>query len=192
MYNPSAKAQVSFQESIRTSLKLSSLPVYADSHADYDKNDTAETSTKSTTSLSSSLIPLTHFGPDQAIRLHAMFYLARPKHHFRSSIPGIGRIKPTAPSRVQRQVDIDNLAKFVLDSLNGVLYADDHQVVSLHCTKCYDDDFDNHTWNDDDETSMPVSNDGSTAYCRGKTVLWLQSVSELDMMAQFKSQYPPI
>jgi hypothetical protein len=183
MYNPSAKAQVSFQESIRASLKLSSLPVYSDSHEDYDKNDNA--TTKSSSSLSS-LIPLTHFGPDQAIRLHAMFYLARPKHHFRSSVPGIGRIKPTAPSRVQRQVDIDNLAKFVLDSLNGVLYADDHQVVSLHCTKCYDDD------DDDNETSTPVNDDRSNTYCRGKTVLSLQSVSDHDLMAQCKSQYPPI
>lgn len=195
VYNPSAAAQVCFQKSIRTSLKLSSLPVYTDSYEDYD--NTMNTSKSKSTS--STLIPLTHFGPHEAIALHAMFYLARPKHHFRSSIPGVGRIKPTAPPgrAVQRKVDIDNLAKFVLDSLNGVLYADDHQVVSLICTKCYhdDDDDENHAR---DESSTSSHGAGSTTttssstYCRGKTVLWLQSVTEHDLTIRLKSQIPQL
>jgi Holliday junction resolvase RusA-like endonuclease len=35
-------------------------------------------------------------------------------------------------------LDADNLAKFVLDALNGLLYADDSQVVSLESTKALD------------------------------------------------------
>jgi Holliday junction resolvase RusA-like endonuclease len=35
---------------------------------------------------------------------------------------------------------VDNLAKFVLDSLNGLLYDDDRQVCSLHATRLLDND----------------------------------------------------
>jgi Holliday junction resolvase RusA-like endonuclease len=34
--------------------------------------------------------------------------------------------------------DVDNLAKFVMDSLNGVLYVDDRQVVRLKAMKVLD------------------------------------------------------
>jgi Holliday junction resolvase RusA-like endonuclease len=34
--------------------------------------------------------------------------------------------------------DVDNLAKFVMDSLNGVLYVDDRQVVNLNVMKVLD------------------------------------------------------
>jgi Holliday junction resolvase RusA-like endonuclease len=36
-----------------------------------------------------------------------------------------------------RQGDIDNLAKVVLDGMNGVIYKDDSQITCLHCTKVY-------------------------------------------------------
>jgi Endodeoxyribonuclease RusA len=153
MYNPSAAAQRNFQSAVQTCLNLS-LPVYAND----DKDD---------------LIPVTHFGMDAMIHLTATFYLARPKNHFRSSIPGAGRLKATAPRQIQRQVDIDNLAKFVLDSLNGLLYADDHQVVSLSCTKCYDDD-------DNDDTT------------RGKTFLSLQAVSNDEVSQIIWNTIPPV
>jgi Holliday junction resolvase RusA-like endonuclease len=35
--------------------------------------------------------------------------------------------------------DVDNLAKGVLDALNGVAFADDSQIVELHVTKSYGD-----------------------------------------------------
>jgi hypothetical protein len=157
MYNPSAAAQRSFQSAVQTCLNLS-LPVYANDEKD-------------------NLVPMTHFGMDAMIHLTATFYLARPKNHFRSSIPGAGRLKATAPRQVQRQVDIDNLAKFVMDSLNGVLYADDHQVVSLSCTKCYHDDDDDN--NDDDGTT------------RGKTFLSLQAVSDDQVSQIVRNTVPP-
>lgn len=36
--------------------------------------------------------------------------------------------------------DIDNIAKTILDGLNGVAYADDKQVIKLSIEKFYDDD----------------------------------------------------
>ena len=43
-----------------------------------------------------------------------------------------GEIKPN-----KKNGDIDNLAKSVLDSLNGVIYEDDHQVNELEISKFY-------------------------------------------------------
>lgn len=36
-----------------------------------------------------------------------------------------------------KKPDLDNLAKSVLDGLNGVVFVDDSQVVQLHCRKDY-------------------------------------------------------
>ena len=58
------------------------------------------------------------------------FIFARPKSHTRKS-----GVRPDAP-RYPRQ-DADNLAKSVLDSLNGVAWEDDAQVVRLVVSKAY-------------------------------------------------------
>lgn len=39
--------------------------------------------------------------------------------------------------RPTKKPDVDNIAKAFLDSMNGVVYLDDTQVVSLHSTKVY-------------------------------------------------------
>jgi Holliday junction resolvase RusA-like endonuclease len=36
-----------------------------------------------------------------------------------------------------KKPDIDNLAKSVLDGMNGIVWRDDSQIVSLHVTKVY-------------------------------------------------------
>ena len=46
-----------------------------------------------------------------------------------------GLEKPT------KKPDIDNVCKGILDSLNGIVYKDDTQIVSLHCTKVYGEPF---------------------------------------------------
>ena len=43
----------------------------------------------------------------------------------------VGSVKPT------KKPDCDNIAKIILDSLNGIAYHDDAQVVSLHVEKRY-------------------------------------------------------
>ena len=42
--------------------------------------------------------------------------------------------------RPTKKPDIDNLAKSVLDGMNGVIFCDDKQVVSLHLKKVYASD----------------------------------------------------
>ena len=53
--------------------------------------------------------------------------------------PGPGRLKPSAPGKLYSvRSDVDNLAKFVMDSLNGLVYVDDRQVVNLNAIKVLD------------------------------------------------------
>ena len=48
-------------------------------------------------------------------------------------------MRPKAPGRLHpTRVDVDNLAKFVLDSLNELVFEDDRQVVFLNCAKVLD------------------------------------------------------
>lgn len=42
--------------------------------------------------------------------------------------------------RPQVRPDIDNVAKIIMDALNGAAYKDDSQVCELHVTKCYDEE----------------------------------------------------
>ena len=75
------------------------------------------------------------------ISLTIWFLMSRPLAHFvnrnrlgplRSSALDSGRFPVMIP-------DIDNLAKFVLDSLKGVAYSDDSQVVKLEVYRMRDD-----------------------------------------------------
>ena len=70
------------------------------------------------------------------------FYCKRPKSHFRtgkySHLP-----KSNAPKYNDKIPDIDNLAKFVLDAMNGTFYKDDKQICYLHCSKKY-----TNSWNE--------------------------------------------
>ena len=68
---------------------------------------------------------------DQAVSVVIDFVFARPKSHLRSS----GEPKPSAPSLPRP--DVDNTAKAVLDSLNGIAWADDSQVSRLVVEKSY-------------------------------------------------------
>lgn len=88
---------------------------------------------------------------NQVISVQIISRMKRPKRHFVANKPGPGRLREER-SRIDdngavqnlashlevTRPDVDNLAKFVLDSLNGILYNDDRQVVSLHVMKMYD------------------------------------------------------
>jgi Holliday junction resolvase RusA-like endonuclease len=81
------------------------------------------------------------FVEEHQLAVKIIFHMKRPRNHFVSSRPGHGRLKAEAPPRLSpTRTDVDNLAKFVLDSLNGVLYVDDKQVASLSVLKIYDND----------------------------------------------------
>jgi Holliday junction resolvase RusA-like endonuclease len=61
--------------------------------------------------------------------------------YFRLPIPKSYSKKATeaclSGARHIKRPDLDNLAKSCLDGMNGVIYKDDSQITSLHCTKVY-------------------------------------------------------
>jgi hypothetical protein len=69
-----------------------------------------------------------------AVTLHFLF--PRPHSHFHR---GTDDLKADAPRHVGNVPDIDNLVKFVLDAINGLVFKDDKQVVELHSEKRYTD-----------------------------------------------------
>lgn len=75
------------------------------------------------------------------LRVVVQFWFARPETHY---IDGFER-RADAPTWYLRKTDLDNLAKLVLDAMSGIIYADDHQVVSLDISKRYSDTSVGHT-----------------------------------------------
>jgi len=126
MYNPSAAAQEAFRDTLLDLLPLRYRPIFTDDDVDDDKLST---------------VPTVLFPQNECLKLTILFRMKRPLSHFIASKPGPGRLKSAfAGQRLasNNRCDVDNLAKFVLDSLNGVLYVDDKQVVSLNVLKVYD------------------------------------------------------
>jgi Holliday junction resolvase RusA-like endonuclease len=78
---------------------------------------------------------------DHCLVMTIVFRLKRPKKHFVGGKPGPERMRDNAPLQTSpTRTDVDNLCKFVLDSLNEVLYADDKQIVSVQITKLLDNE----------------------------------------------------
>lgn len=68
-----------------------------------------------------------------ALRVEFTFWFRRPASHYTDGFI----LRDGADFWYMRKADIDNLCKEVLDSMNGVVYSDDHQVVSITAHKCY-------------------------------------------------------
>lgn len=62
-----------------------------------------------------------------SVRVAMWFEMRRPASHRTAA----GAVRPTAPTSHQQKPDVDNLAKAVLDALNGIAFADDSQVGEL-------------------------------------------------------------
>lgn len=139
VYNPSADAQRSFRSKVTDLI--------------YGINCSAPQSPK---------YPLPLFG-ESTLSMTIIFRLKRPKSHYVANRPGPGRLRSNAPPTVGHAGgDVDNLAKFVLDSLNGLLYEDDRQIASLHVTKLLDDEGEKEINEDKHEEEV---NQGSTQVC---------------------------
>lgn len=112
-YNPSVKYQKSFQDSFKQLVSN-----YRGESVDY---------------------PL--FDANEFLVMTIIFRMKRPKSHFVNNRPGPGRLKEKSPSQLSSiRSDVDNLTKFVLDSMNEVIYEDDRQITSVHATKLLDND----------------------------------------------------
>ena len=70
---------------------------------------------------------------DCPLRVEMVFYFRRPKNHYRTN----GELKKGMPTQHTKTPDIDNLAKFVFDSLNGIFWTDDKIISLVIATKVY-------------------------------------------------------
>lgn len=153
-YNPSAPAQTLFRDLVINHLsRLTTHPERTDYH------------------LNSTTSPSTLWGSDHALSMTIVFRMKRPNSHFIGNKPGYDRLRKTAPDQAHNalRTDVDNLAKFVLDSFNGILYADDRQIVSLHVTKLYDND--------------------TQEMCSGSTCVQLRLIKESDVSKLLKTSF---
>jgi hypothetical protein len=135
IYNPSAEGQESFRKVVQ---ELLFPKVMAEDSASSEPHDDDEHGNHT---IGNAPQPL--FGVSESLIMTMVFRLRRPNDHFVGGRRGPGRLRPTALAQLlpsPRPPDVDNLAKFVLDSLNGLLYTDDRQVVSLHVTKLLDNE----------------------------------------------------
>ncbi|KAL3823457.1 hypothetical protein ACHAXA_010217 [Cyclostephanos tholiformis] len=147
VYNPSRAAQESFRDRVLELLPSRFRPTITDDDDDDDGDDDHDDRIgergRSQSSSSSKVTPAVLFSEDDCIGLSIIFRMRRPASHFvgsRRTGPG-ARLKPAysagwPPGSIRS--DVDNLAKFVMDSLNGVLYVDDRQVVRLSAVKVLD------------------------------------------------------
>ena len=67
------------------------------------------------------------------VRCKLVCTFARPRSHLTST----GALRKGSPLLHVYTPDTDNLAKFIMDALNGVYYKDDSQVYSLEVLKRY-------------------------------------------------------
>ena len=103
------------------------------------------------------------FSSEVPLAMTVVFRMRRPNIHFVGSKREPDRLRETAPDMLSSQKqDVDNLAKFVMDSMNGILYEDDKQVISLHVTKLVDNE---------------MFSDGSIYVCEGSTEVYLRKVT---------------
>jgi Holliday junction resolvase RusA-like endonuclease len=65
--------------------------------------------------------------------INAFYSIPKSVSKKRSDLMCVGVIRPT------KKPDLDNVAKAILDSLNGIAYKDDSQVVELTVKKYYGD-----------------------------------------------------
>ena len=73
---------------------------------------------------------------DRDIEMELTFCYKRPKNHYRSKNKKL-ILKDDVPFYKSSKADLDNLIKFICDSLNGVFYIDDSQIVSISACKVW-------------------------------------------------------
>ncbi len=100
----------------------------------YNPQSKLLTRLKETLSNQMTVAPLT--GP---ILMEIDFFFRRPKKHFHRDESGNLVRRLDRPRNCTLSRDIANLAKLVLDALNGVAYVDERQVVQLGLRKRYSD-----------------------------------------------------
>lgn len=75
------------------------------------------------------------FGASEPVRAFLGFFYQVPKSYSTKR----RKACQDGSEAFTKHPDLDNLAKAILDALNGIAYEDDRQVVDLHCVKGYSD-----------------------------------------------------
>ena len=73
---------------------------------------------------------------NEPLRVNIYFFFKRPKAHFRTG-KDAGFLKDSAPKWHTNIPDVDNLVKFVCDSLNGIFWMGDKCICELKTSKQY-------------------------------------------------------
>jgi len=81
------------------------------------------------------------FDKSVPLSVTVQFYMKRSIKHFRGEKRS-GEIRTGMPIAKIDKPDIDNLVKFVIDGMTGVVYDDDCQIVELRAVKLYDSEGD--------------------------------------------------
>ena len=71
-----------------------------------------------------------------AVEVDMKFFFRRPKYHWGSG-RNANKLKPAAPLLCVNNKDVDNLIKFYLDCMNGLVLEDDKQVVKVTGSKAW-------------------------------------------------------
>ena len=83
-----------------------------------------------------------YFGRDIPLKMKLLFFMPRPLSHFVGGVRRVDCLREQFESNMSHNLkpDLDNLAKFVMDSLIGIAYEDDCQVYKLRLSKVYDNE----------------------------------------------------
>ncbi len=73
---------------------------------------------------------------DGPIEANLIFYFSRPKNHYGTG-KNSNKLKDNIDTWHSKKKDLDNLIKFVLDSLNQKAYLDDSQICIINSAKLY-------------------------------------------------------
>ena len=72
------------------------------------------------------------------VEVSLYFYFQRPNKHYRTG-KFSGELRDDAPELHSSRPDLDNLIKFVVDSIQGIFFYDDKQICNINALKCYDE-----------------------------------------------------
>jgi len=80
------------------------------------------------------------FTPRTPLTADITMHMPRPQNHFQRNRPRVDAfLRPEAVNMDYiRTPDVDNLAKFVLDGMQGVVYTNDSYITCLRSRKVYD------------------------------------------------------
>ena len=84
----------------------------------------------------------TYFHRDVPLKVNLVFFMPRPYSHFVGRTRRVQYLKAEFANTLAhvKRPDLDNMIKFVMDSLHGIAYSDDCQVFKLTATKVFDNE----------------------------------------------------